>query len=103
MYNNIILKSSGKVNSKTSMIIIFSHKLIAVQEKDAENSLGVCKFIKIPQIPQDKWSDILPELSNLKEFMIKFENFIKVNVRIGAKAIYAATKRIIQNSIVCIM
>ena len=122
MYNNIILKSSGKVNNETNMILIFSHELTAAQIKDAQESFGVRKFIKMPQILQDKWSSVPPELTNLDEFMTDFENFIKVNAKIGdialvqgdfgatysavefckkegVKAVYATTKRIIKESV----
>ena len=104
------------MNNKTSMILIFSHDLTATQIDDARKSLGVRDFIKMPQVLQDKWSNIPPELSNLDEFIAEFKNFIKTNAKIGdfgatysivnfckkngIKAIYATTKRTIKESVV---
>ena len=123
MYNNVILKSSSKVNRKTNMILIFSHELTAAQVNDAQDGFGVCEFIKMPQMLQDKWSNVPPELSNLDDFIESFKNFIKVKAKtgdivlvqgdfgatygivefckkLGVKAVYATTKRIIKEGFV---
>ena len=104
------------------MILAFSHELTATQTDDAKESLGVCNFIKMPQTLQDKWSNVLPELSDLDEFITDFEKFIKTNVKMGdvvlvqgdfcatygvvnfckkngIKAVYATTKRVIKERI----
>ena len=71
------------MNNKTSMILVFSHELTATQTDDAKESLGVFNFIKMPQTLQDKWSNVLPELSDLDEFITDFEKFIKTNMKMG--------------------
>ena len=105
------------------MILIFSHELTVAQIDDAQQSFGVCEFIKMPQMLQDKWSNVPPELPNLDEFIEFFKNFIKVNAKtgdivlvqgdfgatygvvefckkLGIKAVYATTKRTIKESTV---
>lgn len=77
----------------------------------------------MPQVLQEKWSNVPPELASLDEFMIDFENFIKANAKKGdlalvqgdfgvtyktvkfckkegIKVVYATTKRVTKESVI---
>ncbi len=65
------------------MFLLFSHKLTTQQEKDAKESLGVEKFVALPDDLQNLWSNIPPELKELDEYLIPLKEFIKANANEG--------------------
>ncbi len=65
------LKKEEKIRQ---MILIFSHKLTDVQVKDAKFSLGVKKFIYLPDRLQSIWSNIDPYVEYIDD---KLEGIIK--------------------------
>ena len=65
------------------MFLLFSHKLTPLQEKDAKESLGVDKFVTLPDDLQNLWSNIPPELEKLDEYLTPLKNFIKDNAKNG--------------------
>ena len=65
------------------MFLLFSHSLTDIQKKDAKESLGVGEFVSLPSNLQELWSNIPPELFDLKEYLEPIKNFIKDNVKEG--------------------
>ena len=61
------------------MFLLFSHTLTQDQIDDAKNSLGISKFVKLPDNLQTIWSGIPPELENLTEYLKPLKKFIKEN------------------------
>lgn len=51
-----------------SMILLFSHKLTEEQRYDAVKSLGIEKFIYLPNILQEKWSNVSENNNDVEEF-----------------------------------
>jgi hypothetical protein len=65
------------------MFLLFSHTLTPLQKEDAKKSFGVDEFVSLPPDLQDLWSNIPPEISNLKAYLKPIERFIKDNVKEG--------------------
>jgi len=65
------------------MFLLFSHKLTSLQEEDAKKSLQVEEFVYLPPSLQKLWSNIPPNLSNLKEYLEPIKKFIKDNAKEG--------------------
>ena len=62
------------------MFLFFSHKLTEEQIKDAKENLGVKEFIYLPKDLQEKFSNVPPEIDNIKEYSLDFIEFLKKNV-----------------------
>ena len=98
------------------MFLIFSHKLTPKQTEDAQKNLNIDEFIPLPKELQQIWSNIPPEIKNLKKQLKPIKKFLKKNVtkkdyvliqgdfgavyeivnltkKLNAVAIYATTKR----------
>jgi len=98
------------------MFLLFSHKLTVSQEADAKDSLGVGEFVYLDQELQKVWSNVPPNLSDLKEYLEPIVEFLKSSLRsgdvalvqgdfgatcymvrvikeLGGEAVYATTKR----------
>ena len=58
------------------MYLLFSHKLTDAQIEDAKK-LGVDEFVYLPEDLQKKFSNVPPELENIKEYARDFEEFLK--------------------------
>ena len=58
------------------MYLLFSHKLTNAQIEDAKK-LGVDEFIYLPEDLQRKFSNVPPELENIKEYAKDFEKFLE--------------------------
>ena len=69
------------------LFLIFSHKLTQKQIEDAKASLGVEKFVSLPQDLQKLWSNIPPELENLEEYLTPLKEYIKANANRGDYAL----------------
>ena len=101
------------------MFLLFSHKLTSEQIKDAKKNLGVEDFIYLPDELQIKFSNIPPEIDDIKEYANIFINFLKENAskkdyvliqgdfgvvfwvvefckENNIKAVYATTKRVVK-------
>ena len=102
-----------------NMFLFFSHKLTDEQIKDAKENLGVDEFIYLPQDLQEKFSNVPPEIDDIKEYTQIFIDFLEKNVssedivliqgdfgvvfwvveyckQKNLKAIYATTKRVVK-------
>jgi hypothetical protein len=58
------------------MYLFFSHKLTDAQIEDAKK-LGVDEFVYLPDDLQEKFSNVPPELENIKEYARDFEKFLE--------------------------
>ena len=65
------------------MFLLFSHKLTEEQEKDAKKSFGVDEFIYLPQNLQEIWSNIPPEIEDIKPLLEDIKQFLRDNAKTG--------------------
>jgi len=105
------------------MFLFFSHKLTDEQIKDAKDNLGVKKFIYLPENLQKKFSNVPPELDDVKEYSLIFIDFLKDNAqkedyvliqgdfgvvfnivefckKNNLKAVYSTTKRVAKEQVI---
>ena len=98
------------------MFLLFSHKLTASQEADAKKNLGVKEFIYLDEELQKVWSNVPPDMGNIKEYLEPIVYFLKDSLNsedvvlvqgdfgvtcymarvvkeLGGVAVYATTKR----------
>ena len=101
------------------MFLLFSHKLTDEQIKDAKENLGVKEFVYLPENLQERFSNIPPEIDDIKEYANIFLKFLKENAskddyiliqgdfgvvfwvvefckENNLKAVYATTKRVVK-------
>jgi len=60
------------------MFLLFSHKLTDEQIKDAKSNLGVDEFVYLPDDLQNKFSNVPPEIDDIKEYTKDFIKFLKI-------------------------
>ena len=105
------------------MFLFFSHKLTPEQIKDAKENLGVDEFVYLPQELQKKFSNVPPEIDDIKEYSLDFIEFLEKNVskedyvliqgdfgvvywlvdyckENNLKAVYATTKRVVKEEVI---
>ena len=98
------------------MFLLFSHKLSASQEADAKKNLGVKEFVYLDEELQKVWSNVPPDMGNIKEYLEPIVDFLedslngedvvlvqgdfgatcymaRVVKELGGVAVYATTKR----------
>lgn len=63
----------------TKMFLLFSHKLLESQKKEAMLRFNVDEFIKLPDRLQNSWSDVPPQGDILKGYLDEIINFINLN------------------------
>jgi len=63
------------------MFLLFSHKLTDEQIKDAKSNLGIDEFVYLPEELQDKFSNVPPEIDDIKEYSKDFVEFLKKNAK----------------------
>ena len=101
------------------MFLLFSHKLTDEQIKDAKQNLGVDEFVYLPQDLQEKFSNVPPEIDDIKAYSKIFIEFLEKNAnkndyiliqgdfgvvfwvveycrQNNFKAVYATTKRVVK-------
>ena len=62
------------------MFLLFLHKLTPEQVKDAKENLGVKEFVYLPKDLQDKFSNVPPEIDDIKKYSLDFIKFLEKNV-----------------------
>lgn len=62
------------------MFLFFSHKLTPEQIKDAKK-MGVKEFVYLPSNLQEKFSNIPPEIEDIKEYSKDFFSFLEKNAK----------------------
>jgi len=105
------------------MFLLFSHKLTEDQIKDAKDNLGVKEFVYLPDDLQKKFSNVPPELDDIKKYSGVFIDFLKNNAKKedfvliqgdfgivfnvvefckenNLKAVYSTTKRMVKEKII---
>ena len=101
------------------MFLLFSHKLTDEQIKDAKQNLGVDEFIYLPKDLQEKFSNVPPEINDIKGYSQIFIDFLEKHAsnedivliqgdfgvvfwvveycrQNNFKAVYATTKRVVK-------
>jgi hypothetical protein len=101
------------------MFLLFSHTLTNEQIEDAKKSLGVGEFVSLSDDLQKLWSNIPPDITDLDSYLKPIKDWLQNRVNkddyvliqgdfgatckmvafvkeIGAKAVYATTKRDVQ-------
>jgi len=63
------------------IFLLFSHKLTDEQIKDAKENLGINEFMYLPEDLQEKFSNVPPELEDIKEYSQIFIDFLKENTK----------------------
>jgi len=66
-----------------NMLLLFSHKLTELQQKDAIETLEVTNFIYLPKNLQIMWSNVASDLEDLEEYSKEFEDFIRLVAKKG--------------------
>ena len=59
------------------MFLLFSHKLTEEQEKDAKENLGIEEFVYLPENLQKTWSNIPPEIEDIKPLLEDIKQFLR--------------------------
>ncbi len=59
------------------MFLLFSHKLTDEQIKDAKENWGIEEFIYLPETLQKIWSNIPPEIEDIKPLLEDIKQFLK--------------------------
>ena len=108
---------------KMKMFLLFSHKLTSEQIKDAKENLGVKEFVYLPKDLQERFSNVPPEIDDIKEYSKIFINFLEKNASSedyvliqgdfgivfwvveycrenNLKAVYATTKRVVKEEVI---
>ena len=67
----------------TTMHLLFSHTLTEAQKADAERSLGVRRFVPLPDHLQRLWSQIPPELESLDGHLSTVWDYLRREVSSG--------------------
>ncbi len=101
------------------MFLLFSHRLTDIQKEDAQKKWKVGKFVSLPDDLQQIWSEISPDISELRPVLQPIFTFLKTNVlpddlvlvqgdfgatcqtvrfvkNLNAVPVYATTKRIVK-------
>ncbi|MEO1927266.1 MAG: CRISPR-associated protein Csx20 [Nautiliaceae bacterium] len=65
------------------MFLIFSHKLTDEQIKDAKGNLGIEEFVYLPENLQKIWSNIPPEIEDIKPLLEDIKQFLRENANSG--------------------
>ena len=103
------------------MFLFFSHKLTNEQIKDAKKNLGIDEFIYLPDDLQKRFSNVPPEIDDIKEYSLDFMEFLDKNAKKNdfvliqgdfgvvfwlveycrdnnLKAVYSTTKRVVKEN-----
>jgi len=65
----------------SKMFLFFSHKLTDEQIKDAKENLKIKEFVYLPKDLQEKFSNVPPEIDDIKKYSEIFIDFIKNNMK----------------------
>ena len=66
-----------------NLILLFSHKLTENQIKSAKTEMNINKFIYLEPELQKLWSNIPPEIENIKDYLSPIYQFLKENTEKG--------------------
>jgi len=65
------------------MILLFSHKLTDEQIDDAYERFNIKEFVYLPENLQKIWSDIPPEVENIKPLLEPIKEFLRKKANSG--------------------
>jgi hypothetical protein len=66
-----------------TLFLIFNHQLTALQAEDARAALGVDTIVNLPAELQELWSNVPPELPEIKDYLKPIEAWLSANARAG--------------------
>jgi hypothetical protein len=58
------------------LYLLFSHRLTEAQETDARRNWSVEEIVYLPQELQPLWSNVPPDLEDLKDYLQPFESWL---------------------------
>lgn len=64
-----------------TLFLLFNHNLTQAQESDAREGLGVRKIVAPPQNLQTLWSNLPPELENLRDVLAPIREWLASKAR----------------------
>jgi hypothetical protein len=59
-----------------NLLLLFSHKMTAIQEEQAVKMLGVSQYKYLPKDLQKMWSDVPPDAPNLSGYLEPIKKWI---------------------------
>jgi hypothetical protein len=65
------------------LFLLFSHALSAQQQADARQTLGIEKFVALPEELQPLWSDVPPELESIVDHVRPVLEWLGARARPG--------------------
>lgn len=65
------------------LALIFNHDFTEDQTRDAYESLGIEKIEPMPPSLANIWSDIPPDITTLKDYLIPIERWLSINFGYG--------------------
>ena len=65
------------------MFLLFSHRLTDEQEMDARENFGIEEFVYLPEKLQKVWSNIPPEIEDIKPLLEDIKQFLRDNANKG--------------------
>jgi len=98
--NSNFAESYPDSSKNIKMLLLFSHRLTDRQRQEAEERFGVSEFIDLPDYLVHQWSNIPPELDDLKDYLIPIKEWVYVNGNAGDYALvqgdYGATAELVE-------
>jgi hypothetical protein len=70
------LRKNAEKHSPRAMFLLFNHSLTDLQAADAKASLGVERFVALPDDLQNLWSNIPPEAPTLGDLPAPFKTWL---------------------------
>jgi len=66
-----------------SMFLLFNHRITTLQKYDATDTLGVCRFLSLPDKLQNLWSQVPPDLPGISNYLVPICAWLEQNAAAG--------------------
>ncbi len=66
-----------------TLFLIFNHQITSTQEASARSALGVKNIVNLPAELQELWSNLPPELPEIKDYLKPIEAWLFAKARVG--------------------
>ena len=67
----------------STLLLIFNHRLTFFQEENARKALGVKNIVNLSDELQELWSNVPPELPEIKDYLKPIEAWLSAKARAG--------------------
>jgi hypothetical protein len=74
---------SDAVTTAPSLFIVLNHRFSPAQEADARTSLGVARFVALPQELQHLWAQVPPDLPALLPYLAPLMSWLAAQTQPG--------------------